>query len=230
HPDDNPDDNPVAHPDDAAGESHHTPQDQGHDHAHDHDHDDDHDHGAGDRGPVADASVRVARVSDAPAVGFVQAVVYREAYAATVAPDVLAAFEPRAFTIAWRESLTTPPTPDHLLLVACAGEQVVGLAAVGPSEDPDGEGVAELLVFGVHPEARRQGHGSRLLNAAVDTARGRNRHELATWVLGSDDATLAFLGFAGLEPDGAHRERVVGPDGSTAQEVRVSALLGPAEG
>ncbi len=203
-----------------------------HDHGHDHDHGDGHDHdhgGAGDRGPVADASVRVARVSDAPAVGLVQAVVYREAYAATVPPDVLAAFEPRAFTIAWRESLTTA-SPDHLLLVACAGEQVVGLAAVGPSSDPDGAGAAELLVLGVHPEARRQGHGSRLLNAAVDTALGRDRHELAAWVLAGDDATRAFLGAAGLEADGAHRERVIGPDGSTAQEVRLSALLAPAQG
>ncbi|MEO7448400.1 MAG: GNAT family N-acetyltransferase [Humibacillus sp.] len=195
-----------------------------HDHPHAHGHD-----AAGDRGPVADASVRVARSSDAPAVGLVQAVVFRAAYAGTLPPDVLAQFEPRAFTIAWRESLTNAPSPDHLLLVACAGEQVVGLAAVGPSGDPDGADTAELLVLGVHPEARRQGHGSRLLNAAVDTARGRDRHALAAWVLTTDDVTRTFLTAAGMETDGAHRERVVAADGSTAQEVRLSAGLAPSQ-
>ncbi|NUR81531.1 MAG: GNAT family N-acetyltransferase, partial [Dermatophilaceae bacterium] len=50
--------------------------DSQHDHPHDHQHDHTHDHGHA-RGPVADASVRVARASDAPAVGLVQAVVFR---------------------------------------------------------------------------------------------------------------------------------------------------------
>jgi ribosomal protein S18 acetylase RimI-like enzyme len=199
-----------------------------HPHDHSHPHDDGHDHGHGsDRGPVADASVRIARVSDAPAVGLVQAVVYREAYAGTLPDEVVAQFEPRVFTNAWRESLTNAPSRDHLLLVACAGEQVVGLAAVGPSTDPDGQETAELLVLAVHPEARRQGHGSRLLHAAVDTARGRNRSVLAAWVLATDDPTRAFLTAAGLEADGARRERVVDAEGTTAREVRLSAGLAP---
>ncbi len=160
-------------------------------------------------------------------MGLVQAVVYREAYAGTLPDEVVAQFEPRAFTNAWRASLTTAPSRDHLLLVACAGEQVVGLAAVGPSTDPDGQEAAELLVLAVHPEARRQGHGSRLLNAAVDTARGRDRHVLSTWVLAGDDRTRAFLTAAGLETDGAHRERVIDADGTTAREVRLSAGLAP---
>jgi ribosomal protein S18 acetylase RimI-like enzyme len=209
------------------------PHDHAHEHEHEHeqghDHEHTHDHGS-ERGPVADASVRVARVSDAPAVGLVQAVVYREAYAGTLADEVLAQFEPRAFTNAWRESLTNAPSRDHLLLVACAGEQVVGLAAVGPSSDPDGQETAELLVLAVHPEARRQGHGSRLLNAAVDTARGRDRHVLSTWLLAGDDRTRAFLTAAGFETDGAHRERVVDAEGATAREVRLSAGLDPEAG
>ena len=125
------------------------------------------------RGPVADASVRVARGSDAPAVGLVQAVVFREAYAAVLAPEVLATFEPRAFANAWRATLEGERSGDGVLLVACAGEQVVGFAAVGASDDADTDaGTAELIVLGVHPDARRQGHGSRLLHAVVDTARG----------------------------------------------------------
>jgi ribosomal protein S18 acetylase RimI-like enzyme len=202
-----------------------------HEHVHPHDHTHDHgpDHGHGhDRGPVADASVRVARASDAPAVGLVQAVVFREAYAGVLAPEVIAAFEPRPFANAWRATLEGDQAGDGVLLVACAGEQVVGFAAVGASDDADASpDTAELLVLGVHPDARRQGHGSRLLHAVVDTARGRGRQELAAWLLASDEATRAFLTAAGMVADGAHRERVVGEDGATARELRLSASVAP---
>ncbi|MFC3806159.1 N-acetyltransferase family protein [Terrabacter sp. MAHUQ-38] len=201
-------------------------------HAPDHPHGHGHDHGHShlhEAGPVADASVRVARVSDAPAVGLVQAVVWREAYAGVLPDEVVEQFDPRPFTNAWRASLGDAPSPDHLLLVACAGEQVVGFAAVGPSPDPDGAEAAELLVLGVHPDARRQGHGSRLLNAAVDTARGRGAGMLTAWVLADADETRGFLTSAGLEADGAHRERVVSEEGRTAREVRLSATVVDAE-
>jgi ribosomal protein S18 acetylase RimI-like enzyme len=199
--------------------------DHGHPHAHAHPHEHDYEQ-AHEHGPVADASVRVARPSDAPAVGLVQAVVFREAYAAVLAPEVVAAFEPRPFANAWRATLEGDQSGDGVLLVACAGEQVVGFAAVGASDDADaGPGTAELLVLGVHPDARRQGHGSRLLHAVVDTARGRGRQELAAWVLASDDATRAFLIAAGMAADGAQRERVVAEDGATARELRLSASV-----
>lgn len=188
-----------------------------HQHGHPHTH-------SGEPGPLADASVRIGRESDAPAVGFVQAVVFRATYAAHLPSEVVAQFEPRPFTNAWRASLAQPPSRDHVLLVACAGQQVVGFASVAPSSDPDaGERTAELTTIAVHPDARRQGHGSRLLNAVVDTARGRGRDELTTWLLGSDDDTRAFLVGAGMVPDGAHRSRVVASDGATLAEVRLSA-------
>jgi len=190
------------------------------DHAHPH-------HGPNaEWGPVADASVRLARVSDAPAVGMVQAAVWREAYAGLLPPEVLAEFEPPAFARGWRTSLGAPPTRAHRLLVACAGEQVVGFAAVGPSPDPDaGEHDAELLAFGVHPDARRAGHGSRLLNAAVDTVRGGGHTSLAVWLLAAAEATRAFLVASGLNPDGAFRDRVLDGAGFTAREIRLSAGL-----
>lgn len=196
--------------------------DAAHGHGHGHEGHGAHEHEA--HGPLADASVRLGRESDAPAVGFVQAVVFRDAYAAHLPADVVAQFEPRPFTNAWRASLAEPPSRDHVLLVACAGDQVVGFAAVAPAGDPDATGqTAELTTIAVHPDARRQGHGSRLLNAVVDTVRGRGRGELTAWVIGSDDDTRAFLTAAGMVADGAHRARVVSPDGDTVDEVRLSA-------
>jgi GNAT superfamily N-acetyltransferase len=187
-----------------------------------------HDHGHQHApGPLADASVRLARESDAPAVGLVQAAVWRDAYAGVLPAQVLDTFEPTAFANAWRRSLAAPPEGVYRLLVACAGDQVVGFASIGPSQDPDASPeTGELSAVGVHPRARRAGHGSRLLNATVDTLRGAGAETVHTWVLADDEATRAFLVQAGLVPDGAFRDRVVSPDGLTAREVRLVAHLG----
>jgi ribosomal protein S18 acetylase RimI-like enzyme len=139
---------------------------------------------------------------------------------------VVAQFDGPSFARAWRDALVSPPSPRHVLLVGCAGEQVVGFAAVGPSDDPDAtETSGEVLGLGVHPDARRSGHGSRLLNAAVDTLRGKGFDTLSIWILASDEATRAFLTTAGLSPDSAYRDRVIDADGKVAREVRLTADL-----
>jgi ribosomal protein S18 acetylase RimI-like enzyme len=177
-------------------------------------------------GPVADASARIARASDAPAVGLVQAAVWRAAYGHVLPQDVVEQFDGPSFARVWRDSLSSPPSPRHVLLVACAGEQVVGFAAVGPSVDTDAtETSGELLELGVHPDARRNGHGSRLLNAAVDTLRAKGFDSVSTWILATDEATRAFLTAAGLSPDSAYRDRVIDVDGTVAREVRLTADL-----
>jgi GNAT superfamily N-acetyltransferase len=174
--------------------------------------------------PVADASVRLATPWDVDAVGEVQAVLWREAYASLLPPEALDGATPAEFARVWRESLASPPSGAYRLLVACAGEDVVGFAAIGPSGDPDATDVdSELLVGGVLPTARRAGHGSRLLNATVDTAGLTRFARVRTWLLDADEATRAFLEAAGFTPDGARRERVTGPaEGDVAGEVRLT--------
>ena len=197
------------------------PNDHSHPHsvAHDHAH-------TPATGPIADASARIARASDAPAVGLVQAAVWRDAYAHVLPQDVLDQFDGPKFARVWRDSLGTPPSPRHVLLVGCAGEQVVGFAAVGPSGDIDAtEASGEVLALGVHPDARRNGHGSRLLNAAVDTLRGKGFDTVGTWILATDEATRSFLYAAGLAPDSAFRDRVIDVDGTVVREVRLTASL-----
>jgi ribosomal protein S18 acetylase RimI-like enzyme len=177
-------------------------------------------------GPVADASARIARPNDAAAVGKVQAAVWRAAYGRLLPQDVVDQFEAASFARVWRDSLNSPPSPRHVLLVGCAGAQVVGFAAVGPSADPDADDTSgELLALGVHPDARRTGHGSRLLNAAVDTLRGKGFQSISAWLLAHDEDTRAFLTAAGLSPDRAYRDRVIDVDGALAREVRLTADL-----
>ncbi len=203
-----------------------------HPHASHHDHGDDrHGHGpSGAPGPLADAAVRTGRPTDAPAVGLVQAFVWQHEYADVLSREVLDALTGPRFAAVWRRSLENPPTPRHRLLVATAGPQVVGYVAVGPAGDEPGlthGSTAMLYDGGVHPEARRAGHGSRLLNAAVDTLRAAFEEltAVATWVLADAEQTRAFLQGAGFAPDGAWRDRVVDDDGRTAREVRLVAEL-----
>jgi GNAT superfamily N-acetyltransferase len=192
--------------------------------AHEHDH-------AHAHGPVADASVRVARASDAPAVGLVQSVVYRHELAGVVPEAVLEQLEGPALAAVWRRALEGPSQGAERLFVALAGAQVVGFAAIGPSQDPDGGATTgELTNLCVHPDARRQGHGSRLVNAAVDGLRAAGATEVVAWVLANADATRTFLTGSGFGPDGAHRERVVGADDETASEVRLVAAIDVGDG
>lgn len=192
------------------------------DHEHEHPHDGhDHQHLQPATGS-ADASVRSARPSDAPAVGVVQSQVWRLAYRGVVPDETLARFEPLAFSRAWRAALEGTPPAGHQLLVGCAGPQVVGYVSVGPCADPDAsEGDAEVLTLGVHPDARRQGHGSRLLNAAVDVLRERGADTVYIWLPASDEATRKFLSDSGFGPDSAYRDSVVGPSGETVREIRM---------
>lgn len=179
---------------------------------------------------MSDASVRTARATDAPAVGAVQAAVWRTAFVDLLDESVLAQFEPTAFAKVWTTSLRQPPSPLHRLLVATEADQVVGFAAIGPTTDPDHrkseeESTGEILAMGVHPEARRRGHGSRLLNAAVDTLRAGDFTTVLAWLPADDDELRAFAAAAGLTPDGAWRDHVVGADDRTAREVRLVADL-----
>lgn len=189
--------------------------------------------------PTSDAGVRTARPNDVPAVAHVQAAVWRDAYGPLVDAEVRDAFTPAAFEPAWRQSLRNPPTPLHRLLVATEGDAVVGFAAIGPAAeaetveltaDEPTQHTGEIFTFGVSPQHRGTGNGSRLLNAAVDTLRAGDFQDVSMWVLSDDEQIRAFASAAGLQPDGAWRDRVIAADGRTVREVRLVASLSDPDG
>jgi GNAT superfamily N-acetyltransferase len=96
------------------------------------------------------------------------------------------------------------------VLVAMHGPRLVGFASVAPVTAPaeTGDEVpgGEILALEVLPEARRVGHGSRLLAAVVDLLRDEDRAgSVQTWVLAGDAVREQFLGSAGLDDMGAVR-------------------------
>ena len=104
-----------------------------------------------------------------------------------------------------------------------------GFALTSPAVDPDCDPVAdgELAEVTLDPDERAKGHGSRLLQAAVDTLAADRFTRAVTWVNAGDDALRTFLTDAGWAPDTAHRELDLdGTGATTVKQVRLHTAIG----
>ena len=75
------------------------------------------------------------------------------------------------------------------------------------------------------PTARRRGHGSRLLNACVDTLRADGFVRVRHWLRADDDLRRAFLTDAGWAADGAHREIGSEDDAIRVKQIRLHTAI-----
>jgi len=176
---------------------------------------------------VADVSVRPASPDDAPTVAAVQAASWKQTFAGTLPPALLDLLRGPQAIEQWRRAAAEPPDRRHHLLVAQAGAEVVGFVALAPASDPDtlADTDAELVAIGVLPDRMREGHGSRLVNAAVDHLRADGYATARVWVTGSDPLR-PFLESAGWAADGAHRSLDLHDDGTVVvSQVRLHASI-----
>jgi ribosomal protein S18 acetylase RimI-like enzyme len=166
--------------------------------------------------PTADVSVRVAWPDDAGAMAHVQVRAWRLRYSDVLPPDTLASLDPRAFAEQWQTSLSRSQDARQRVLVALDRNNVRGFAVTGPSDDPDSDPVAdaEISEFVIDPDAVSSGHGSRLLQACVDTMRQDRFSRGTVWLTATDDSARRFLVEAGWSTDGAHRELDLDGDGT----------------
>lgn len=186
-----------------------------------------HDHPHAASGPTADVSVRVAWSDDADAIAAVQVRAWPELYAGLVPAEVLPS-DADAVAAQWRQALTRPADARNRVLVALERNRVVGFALTSPSVDPDCDPVAdgELAEVTLDPAERAKGHGSRLLQAAVDTLAADRFTRAVTWVNAGDDALRTFLTDAGWAPDSAHRELDLDGSGTTTvKQVRLHTAI-----
>ncbi|ADB32034.1 GCN5-related N-acetyltransferase [Kribbella flavida DSM 17836] len=180
--------------------------------------------------PIAETSVRLALPAEANAIGEVQVAAWRRAYEGLLPADVLLDLNPAQFAAQWRAALLSPGEARNRVMVALAGRDLVGFAAITPSDDPDADPRTDALVaeLAVKPDATRAGHGSRLLNAVVDTIRADGFSRVTVWVNSTDDVLRAFYTEAGWAPDGAHRELDLYGDGAVRiKQIRLHTDPGP---
>lgn len=175
---------------------------------------------------MADVSVRIAWAEDASAIAQVQSRSWAEQYADTLGEA--ARLDPQAIAATWHASLTKPADARNRVLVALERNQVVGFAVTIPAADPDCDPLSagELVELSVDPGSRAQGHGSRLLQSAVDTMVADRFDTAVTWIISTDDRRRRFLTEAGWAIDGAHRELDLDGDGTrTLRQVRLHTVI-----
>jgi GNAT superfamily N-acetyltransferase len=177
--------------------------------------------------PTADVSVRVAWADDAPAIAELQLRTWRTAYADLLPADALPT-DAEAAAASWQAALARPGDARNRVLVALERNRVVGFAITSPATDPDCDPVAdaELAEVTVDPAERGKGHGSRLLQAAVETMQADRFSRAVLWAMAGDDALRSFLVGAGWAADGAHRELDLDGEGTVlVKQVRLHTAI-----
>ncbi|MDO9455842.1 GNAT family N-acetyltransferase [Nocardioides sp.] len=178
-------------------------------------------------GPTADVSVRVAWADDAEAIASVQVRSWAEQYAGLL-PAGSVPDDPAPVAEAWRASLARSADARNRVLVALERNRVVGFAVTTPASDPDCDPVSdgELAELVVLPDEVGKGHGSRLLQAVVETLQADRFTRAVSWAIATDDARRAFLVGAGWDADSAHRELDLDGSGATTiKQIRLHTDL-----
>ena len=173
-------------------------------------------------------SGRIAWADDAESIAGVQVRAWPELYADLLPAEAIPT-DVDALGAQWRQALAKPADARHRVLVALERNRVVGFALTSPAVDPDCDPVVdgEMAEVTLDPRERAKGHGSRLLQAAVDTLVADRFTRAVTWVNADDDALRTFLTEAGWAPDTAHRELDLDGTGTTTvKQVRLHAAIG----
>lgn len=178
--------------------------------------------------PQADTSVRTAWADDAAAIARVQARGWPQRHGGAL-PSKAVDLDVDAAAAAWHAALSRPGDARNRVLVALERNRVVGFAVTTPASDPDCDPVAdgELVELTVDPDEQRLGHGSRLLQAAVDTLVADRFTRAVHWANAADDVVRGFVTDAGWAADGAHRELDLDGTGTvTLKQVRLHTGIG----
>lgn len=172
-------------------------------------------------------TVRTAWPAEAADIAPIQRRVWVEEWSAEEAAALLSGTDLRSMAEAWNEAIVRPPEARCRVLVALEGQQVVGFAATAPSDDEDaGPRDGMVTEFAIDPVARGKGHGSRLMNAAIDTLRTDGFTTATWWLRTTNDPLRAFLQSAGWQPDGATQVFTADDEGFTVKQVRLRVQIG----
>ncbi|HEV2892415.1 MAG TPA: GNAT family N-acetyltransferase [Actinomycetota bacterium] len=148
------------------------------------------------------ATVRPARVGDAPAMGRLHVRAWQAAYRGHMPDDYLDGLRAEDRAAGWERTLELARDRAAVLVAEQAGE-VVGFATVGSAQDPEGTG--ELYAINVDPGHWGTGAGRALLQAAQAELARLGFEETVLWVLPANARARRFYEIAGWVADGASR-------------------------
>lgn len=142
---------------------------------------------------------RLARIDDAPRIARLQATSWESRGIISFTDDEADQFAEA--TQQWEIAIRDMQSQGRVLVVEIHGE-VVGFAAISVSQPAE---FSELVALEVDPTHRREGIGSRLINAAADIAVRMNAHMIRAWVEESEIAAQTLLRETGWATSGATR-------------------------
>lgn len=152
---------------------------------------------------VNSIQVRDAALADVPAIAEIHVAAWRVAYAGIVPGEVIEAFTVEERAAMWRERIEQG---DEILLVAVAGEAVLGWVSAGASRDEDRVGEGEVYALYIAPAHWRSGCGMRLMRAGEQRLSAAGFRVVTLWVLTENARARAFYEGIGYCPDGATKE------------------------
>lgn len=174
----------------------------------------------------ADVSARLAWPDDADAIARIQAEVWAETYGGLLGAETMAQFPVADVAQRWAQDLYNPGEARRRVLVAVEGPLVRGFATTQPSPDPDADPgtEAEIAEFSIALDHRGAGHGSRLLQACIDTVRADGFTHARWWIPTQSDDLRSWVASSGWGADGAHRE-LEAPSGERLRQIRLHASI-----
>jgi GrpB-like predicted nucleotidyltransferase (UPF0157 family)/L-amino acid N-acyltransferase YncA len=147
--------------------------------------------------------VRPATAADGSSISMIHAAAWREGYRGLMPDQALELRDVAARAAKWRSLIEAG---GREVLVAVAGDRVVGFASVAPSRDADAMPFdRELTALYVEPTCWRRGAGRVLIETAVARARSRGWTRLTAWVLSSNVRGRAFYASQGFCQDGGDK-------------------------
>lgn len=126
---------------------------------------------------------------------------WQESYRDLLSEDVRKAMSVEKAQDLWLPALTSKS--DRETLVACVGENPIGMARIG--RDPDLPSRGHLFSLYVEPKYAGKGVGKALLTAALSRLAERGSKEISLWVFKANLGASGLYKKMGFEPTGRER-------------------------
>ena len=146
-------------------------------------------------------TIRPARPDDLDAVVRIFRACWSESYRDLLKTEVRNSMTVEKATDLWVSALT--PNTDRETLLACIGENPIGMARIGTDVDFPSRG--HLFSLYIDPRYAGQGFGKTLLAAALGKLSRRGFKEISLWVFKANLGAIGLYGKLGFQPTGRER-------------------------